>query len=321
MNNIRPILAWLWQQKWKGLIVLLLIPVFGLILFPMRDLSDLVTSQVSSATRNQVYVQFDEMGLRLFPDLGLSFDKFSVETQALPPLSVQKLSVSPSIMSVITQKPAGSVFAEGIFRGEASLSLKPGKKLENGAQTQAITLKADRIQLADLRQFLSLPVMLRGSTSFSADGTVDLALTAQPDITFDLQSGQLEMTSSVLNLPLGPVVLPDLAVSRLSVKGRLSAGQLLIEDAQLGKAGDEIHGKISGQLAIDFRNMGGNIIPMQGAYSYKVDLWAAQGFEERAKFFLALVDQHKVPEGQGHRYRFTLTGDARTGQFNVNPLR
>lgn len=321
MNSLRPLFSWMWSQKWKGLIILALVPFFVLILFPMRDLSDLVTSQVSHATNNQIYVQFDEMGLSIFPSFGMRFDKFSLETPTLPPLAIQKLNVSPSVTSLITQKPAGSVFAEGIFRGEASISVKPGKKLENGAQTQAITLKADKIQLADLKQFLSLPVMLRGGVNVSADGNVDLSMSNQPDISFDVQSGKLELTSSVLNLPLGPVVLPDLTVSKVTMKGRLSAGTLLIEETQIGKEGDELYGKLSGQFNVELRNISGNIVPMQGAYSYKVDIWASQSFEERAKFFLSLVDQHKTPEGQGHRYRFTLTGDARTGQFNVNPLR
>lgn len=320
MERIRPLLDWLWTQKWRGVLVIALVPVFGLLLFPFEDLSDLVTAQVAKGTGNRVYVQFEDMGLNLFP-MGMSFEKFSVETGALPPLNVDELTLSPSIMSLLTQKPAGSLRAEGILRGEASISVKPGKKTESGAPTQAVTLNAEKIQLADLRQFLNLPVMIRGSTDLSADGSVDLAFTTQPDIQFEITAGRTEITSSVLNLPLGPVVLPDLGVSQFKAKGRLSAGQLLIEEALIGKTGDELHGKLSGQFNLELRNMGGRIFPMQGSYSYKVDIWASNAFEERAKFFLALVESHKQPEGSGHRYRFTLSGDARTGQFNVTALR
>lgn len=321
MPALRSALAWLWQQKWKGLAIVLLIPLFLMILFPLKDLSDLVTGRVAAMTGNQVYVQFDEMGIKLFPDFGLQLEKFSLETMMFPPLNVQKLTASPSIMSLITQRPAGNLSAEGIFRGDATVSVRPGKKTENGVPTQAVTIKADKIQLQDLKQFLNLPVNIKGPVNLNADGTIDLTLSSQPDISFELQSGKIEMASSVINLPLGPVVLPDLTLSRLTVKGRLSAGQLLIEDVQLGKEGDELYGKISGQFNLELKNMNGQIFPVQGTYSYKVDVWANQSFEDRAKFFLSIVDAQKTAEGPGHRYRFTLNGDARTGAFKVDALR
>ncbi len=272
-------------------------------------------------TGNQVYVQFDEMGIKLVPDLGLRLDKFSLETPFFPPLNIQKLVASPSVMGLLLQKPAGNLVAEGLFRGDASISVRPGRKAENGSPTQALTLKAEKLQLQELKTFFGLPVNLKGPISVNADGTVDLTMTNQPDVTFDGQTGRLEMGSSVINLPLGPVVLPELTLSRVTMKGRLSAGQLLIEDVQIGKEGDELVGKVSGQFNLELKNMNGQIFPVQGAYNYKIDLWANQAFEERAKFFLAIIDSHKVAEGPGHRYRFSLSGNAQTGQFKVDALR
>lgn len=321
MVYVRTAISWIWSQKWKGLIIVLLIPLFLLILFPMKDLSDLVTGRVAAMTGNQIYVQFDEMGIKLFPDFGLQLEKFSVETPMFPPLNVQKLVASPSVVSLLTQKPAGNLVAEGIFRGNASVAIRPGRKAENGAPLHAVTLKGDQLQLQDLKQFLALPVNIKGPLSLNADGNLDLTFSNQPDISFDAQTGKLELASSVINLPLGPVVLPDIALSRLSMKGRLSAGQLLIEDVTIGKEGDELVGKVSGNFNLELKNMNGMILPMQGSYNYKVDLWAHQAFEDRARFFLSIIDAHKVAEGPGHRYRFTLSGDARTGQFKVDALR
>lgn len=317
---IRIAIVWILSQKWRILAAVALVPLFVLLLFPLKDLSDFVTNRVAKETGNQVYVQFDEMSLSLIPDLGLSLDKFSVEIGGMSPITADRVGISPSPMMLATQKVQGSLSANGIFGGEATLSVKPGRKTESGALMQQVAVEAEKIRLQDLKQLLNLPIGLRGAADIKAEGSVDPAFLVQPDVSFDVKANKLEMESSSINSPMGPIVLPALNLSRITMKGRLSDAKLLLEEVLLGAEGDEFVGKVSGQIGFELRNIGGNFIPIAGAYNYKVDLWASKDFNDRARFFLQFFDKYQTPDGKGFRFRFGLTGDARNGSFTPNAL-
>ncbi len=319
LEAFKKLLALVWEQKWKGVIILTLIPVFALFLFPVDDLSDMITTQVAQQTRNQVYVQFDKIELGFLP-LSVRLEKLSLDLPGLPTLNVNEVQVSPSLINLLLQKPAGSVTAEGLFRGKAEFSMSPGRKLEGGSQTQDLEFDAKNIQLSDLRQFLKLPVALRGRVDIKLKGYADLSFTAPPDINIELQSSELELNSSTVNTVMGPLNLPDVKLNRLNFKGRLSNNQLLVEDTVIGRETDEINGNVNGQLGLEIKPMQGGIVPLIGAYNYKIDLKIQKSLEDRARLFLMMVETHKRPEGVDSRYRFTLTGDARNGSFNINAL-
>lgn len=319
LDLIKKFLSLAWSQKWKGLIIALLIPLFVVFLFPVDDLNDMITTQVMKQTGDQIYVQFDKMELGFLP-LSVRLEKLSLDLPGLPTLNVNEVEVSPSLINLLLQKPAGHVSAKGIFRGNAEFSLSPGKKLEGGVQTHDIELAAQQIQLNDLRQFLKLPVALRGKTDLKVAGYADLTFAAPPDLNLEVQSPDLELSSSTVNTIMGPLNLPDVKLSRLNFKGRLSNNQLNVEETLIGRDNDELSGNVKGQLGLEIKPMRGGIVPLMGAYNYRVDLKVQKSLEDRARLFLMMVDSHRRPEGNDSRYRFTLTGDARNGSFNINAL-
>lgn len=319
LDLIKKLFSVLWQQKWKGLLILLLIPLFVLFMFPVDDLNDMITTQVSQQTQNQVYVQFDKMDLGFLP-LSVRLEKLSLDLPGLPTLNINEVEVSPSLINLLLRKPAGHVSAKGIFRGNAEFSMSPGKKLEGGVQTQDLELTASQIQLSDLRQFLKLPVALRGKTDLKLAGYADLTFSAPPDMNLEVQSPDIELSSSTVNTVMGPLNLPDLKLNRLNFKGRLSNNQLLVEDVVIGRETDELSGNVKGQLGLEIKPMRGGIVPLLGNYNYRVDLKVQKSLEDRARLFLMMVDSHRRPEGNDSRYRFSLTGDARNGAFNINAL-
>lgn len=321
MEHLRNVGRFVWSIKGKLIIAVLLIPVFLIYLFPVDDVSDLVTKQVAQVTSNQIYVSFDHMDLGFFPTPSFGFDRFSLEAGPLPPLSIRRLDVNPSLMGLLLGKPDASMTAQGLFRGDVTASIKPGKKLENGAITQKINIEAQRLNLQEIRQFANLPVKLRGSINFKGEGDIEPAFTAQPDVTLDVNSPSFELQPTSVETLMGPIVLPGLKLGRLSIKGRLSAGQFLIEEGAFGKQGDDLYGTVKGRINVEIRNLGGRIIPVASTYELRFDFAAKDSFEKRAETLLMLVSSHRTPEAGQGRYRFLLTGDARSQQFNFAPLR
>jgi type II secretion system protein N len=296
----------IFSNKLKLLVVLVSTAVFLFLLFPFDDLSDLVAVQVSKATKNQVYVQFDHMDLDLIP-AGLRLKNLSVETNQFPPLRTSEVKISPALSSVIYQKPAGSLTATGFLKGDVEVSLSSAPKSENGNERSKISIEAAKLSLSELRDLLSLPLPLRGSLDVKSNATADLAFREQPDVEVDVKIEKFEVPPSNVNTPLGPLNLPELKISSLQLKGRLSAGRFQITQAVIGKGSDELSGTVKGGISLQIQNFGGKLIPSSGSYAFDIDLVVKKSLEERAKLFLSFIDAYKSSDSQGSRYRFKVS--------------
>lgn len=316
---IRQGLVWLWQQKFYLFMGAVLVPLFVVLLFPVDDLSELVTTQVAKQTNNQIYVRFDKMSLGFLP-VGLDLENVALDLPGLQTLKVGELSVAPSFIDLLLQRPSGRITADRIFRGRIEAEGGPGKKLEGGAQTFDVDIQAERLQLADVKAFANLPIPLRGILSGQVKGYIEPTFAAAPDLSVELQSPELEIQSGNVNTIMGPLMVPDVKISQLRFKGRWSTNNFLIEETLIGKEGDELSGTLKGQVGLELRRAGAGVVMVPGLYTYRVDLKVKKELEDRARLFLMLVEKHRTPEGPDGRYRFSLSGDLRSGSFNVNAL-
>lgn len=308
MEHVKSFLKWLFRHKGKYLVAILSAILFFLILFPLGDLSDLVSSQVSKLTANQVFLQFQDLRMSLFPNAGVAFDDLFLEARGFPPIKSKELVFTPSVSSLIFQKPAGSVVAKGFLHGEVEASLGPGKKSDNGTDRQHITVKAHSISLAELVDLANLPLQLNGSAQLESDAQVDLSLQEQPEIELLLKLDRLQLPTSNLQTAMGPLTLPELKLSSVELKGRLSAGRFIIETGQIGKDSDEIRGSIKGNISIDLKSKNGTVTPIFGAYQFDVDLHVKRNFQDKASLFLTFIDQYKNPTSDGAQFKFKVSG-------------
>ncbi len=308
MDQLKALTKWLFQHKGKYFLCALSTIVFLIFLFPLSDLSDFVTTQVSKLTNNQIYLQFKELRISLFPDAGVAFDDIYLEASGLPPLKSQELVFTPSIGSLIFQKPAGSLTARGFLNGEIEASLNPGKKSDNGIDRQKISLKASKVSLAELREIVSLPIQVQGSVNLDADSQVDLTFQEQPEIEVVMQIEKMMLPTSNIQTALGPLTLPEINVSSVELKGRLSGGRFIIETGKLGKPSDEISGQIKGNIGLQLDSRNGSIIPTFGSYQFDINLTLKRGFQDKASLFLSFMDQYKNPLPDGAQYKFKVSG-------------
>src|SRR5690349_14338154 len=93
------------DSKFKVLVALMSMLVFLLVLFPINDLGDFVSTQVAKLTRNQVFLQFEELQMSLFPSPGMKVRQVYVEGPTIPAISAQEIKFAPSISALIAQQP------------------------------------------------------------------------------------------------------------------------------------------------------------------------------------------------------------------------
>lgn len=291
-----------------------------IILFPTSDLGDLVSSKVSEATNNQVFLQFDEFSFNVAPP-GLGFTEVFLETAFSPGISAEEIAITPSIPGMIARKPYGSVTAKGLLDGQVSASISKGQPTEAGAERQRVVVDVEQINLASLREMMKWTTAFEGKLSLNAEGQGDLNLSEQPDVDMTLDVEKFALPPATINTMMGPLTLPDMKLAHIHLKGRLSNGKFNIEAGEIGKKKDDLFGKINGSWSVQLNMIGGRPVPQLGAYDFEIDLVANKDFQAKAGLFLTLLDQYKSTSPDGPRYRFKVSGTDLYNPPNITATR
>ncbi|MEZ0391524.1 MAG: type II secretion system protein GspN [Pseudobdellovibrionaceae bacterium] len=328
MEQLKKFFSFAWSHKGKLGVLAISTLVFAFLLFPFNDLSDFIGAQISKMSRNKVYVQFDQLHMSLVPTPGVALENVQVEAQGLAGLKIQEAILTPGFSTLITQKPAGTLTARGFLNGDIQVSLKSGARTDDGKERQEITIEAKKLSLGELKQIGQLPFVAKGDLNLSSKALIEPTLKTQPDVDVTLRIDQFQPLS--VQTPLGPFVLPELKISNVELKGRLSAGKLIIEQGIIGKETDELRGTIKGSLDLQIIRPDPDstvIIPQMGGYNFDVDLKVKKGFYARASTIFSIAEgalrlnNHKIDSADGVQYRFKVQGANFIDIPNVSALR
>ncbi len=321
MNAIIRSLRFLFRHWLKIVLTFWFAVIFMFVLFPVNDLNDLITMQVSKLTNKNVFLQFDSISLNPFGPK-VTLEKVSVDSGDYPTITVNELSASPSFSALMSKRPEGTLSAQGFLKGDVNIQLKAGPKTDAGLQRSKLDVQAKNINLKDVRELASLPVALQGKLNLSSTVLADLTFTEQPDGEVSLTISKFEMPGASVSLAdLGRVNLPEIKLGQIELKGKLAGGKFLIESGKVGLPTDELHGDIKGDLGISFLNRGGQIFPVMGGYNIDLNLTATSAFRERAKFFLGFLDGYKTEMPNGAAYKFKISATAAGMPPQFTPLR
>ncbi len=317
---LKIILNFLLQNKKRIFLSILLAGVFYILFFPLDDLNDLIQQKISQASGGATNLQFEHVKFGLSP-LGISFDNVAVETTGMRPLRMATLTIAPALSSLWSQKPFGKATAQGFLKGDVEVSLSSGSNTETGIERQRIAAEISNVELGQLKNIFSLPISPSGNLKASLTAQVDIDFKEQPegDLRFEIQN--LAIASSLVQTMLGPLQLPELKFSSADIKGRLSAGRLLIEEIRLGRGAEEVSATIKGQIVLNLIKSAQGIFPQLGTYSFDIDLNAQKSFIDRAGLFLSFIDNVKSPTGTGARYRFRVAGTSFDAPPTISPIR
>jgi type II secretion system protein N len=325
--------SWIWSKRKFLLITLLSAIFFFAWFFPFSDLSDFVTSNIALATRNQVYLQFENLKVSLLPSPNISAANVSVETPVLPALEASNMELAPSWTSLIfnlwtIKKAAGgdqeaaaklgtrlgaTISAEGLMGADVELKLRPGSTTEQGNERSKISLSIEKLSLADFQKWSDLPVKMQGTASLDSTVQMTPGMTEQPEGEIDLRISKFNMPASTVMVPLGeaimPVSLPNLTLANVLLRGRISNGKVTIEEGTFGQSKDPLNGRIKGNLFVKFQTLGAQVVPLWGAYTLTVDLNVTRAIEKEIGFAFLIFDSAKTPTGSGSRYLFQASGN------------
>ena len=305
---IETLIQWFRRYKGKAFLAIVFALIFFVMIFPYNDLSDFVSAKVATVTQNQVYLQFENLNLDLFPHPALAMDDVSVDLPQIQTLTTSHLAIAPSLSALIMLKLGFNLRAEDFLGGLLDLTVKPGGKTEQGSEKQSFALDFNQVKLDQLHDVLSLPIPLQGQANISTNMTVDPQWFEQPDGELDLTSKKLEIPASSIPTQMGPVQIPTFQFNQVQLKSRLSGGKLVIEDAILGKESDAFQGRIKGQMDIKMEKYGPSLQPNIGAYEFRVDVTVKKSLEKDLNLLFVLVDRFRTPTSDGSRYQFIARG-------------
>ncbi len=304
---LSPILYVVRHQKKMLATALIAALVFGTLLFPYGDLSDKITELISKNSQNQVFLQFDDLGIGFFPP-SLKMSNVVVEAQFLPTaLKAGKLYLAPSIAGLLAFSPGFKANIQDVLKGDIQVSYRAGKKLNDTTRLQKVSLDLSQVDLKDLARFLSLPIAPNGSFSAELDSDLDPVFAEQPDATVQFRIDKFSLPTSTVPTMLGPLVVPSTQLSNLRLKGVLKNGELVIEEGQVGAPGDTIHGRFKGKISLRLSRSGNQVRPEFGGYEFKVDLNLDKASEKNFGVFLGFIDTYKTLTGTGSRYALKVS--------------
>lgn len=315
LEGLRKIWSGFKKLRLALLVFLISVLVFFVMLFPLNDLGDLISTQVAALSRNQVYFQFDDLNLSVAPP-GLQMSHVFIETTQIPALKIKDLTVLPSISGLIKGRPYGYVSAEGFLKGNVSLDVSSGAKGEKSAESTVLNLSAKKVSVKEIRSLLNLPFFMQGEVNADTKATIFFTMTEQPgrgpvlnlddqpEMDLNLVVSKFELPPVNLDLrDLGSITLPELKLKQINLKGRLAGGTFTIEKADLGQPGDEVQLNVKGTIKVTLQSIDGRITPFLGAYNLDLDLKTQKSFQDKAGLFLSFIQSHQKAPGQ---YKFKV---------------
>lgn len=321
MNHLIRFFRFIKNNFGKIFLTLLFFMGFTVMLFPLGDLSDFISSKVSTLTGNQVYLQFDQLHINpLSTSVGM--ENVLLETKAIENLTIKNLTATPSIFALISKKPGGQLFAEGVLSGNASIKVSPSSSKDKADNPKSnVEIGLEKISLKDLRHTMNLSLPIAGSLNMNAQALVDLAFAEQPDGELSATVQKFELSGGNINLQdMGSLNLPEIKFSSIDLKSKFQAGKFVIDNMRLGTATDDLSGTVKGDLNLVIQNINGQMFPVVNGYNLSVDLLAKPSFKDRASFFLSFIERFQSVDPAGTRYKFKLVSVSPGAPPQMTPL-
>ncbi len=327
MTSIQNFGRWLFRHKGKIALIPLIAIAWVPFLFPYSDLRSVVSTTLSRAIGNGTAIDFDHVSLAMGLPVALELENFQFEGAGLPTISADRLIAKPSLSALVTQKPAGSIEAEGMFNANVFASLAAGATLKDGGRRQDIKADISGLQLAVLTEALRRAGMMsfniQGVLDSNTNLSIDPSFKDQPQGDFFVQAKTVAIPSVNVPIPnMGSVQTPSLQMGRLEVKGRMAEGKFQLEDVLIGQEKDSLSGRIRGEMDISVRAADGQparVVP--GAYNLRVELQLTKSLmDAMVKSGAALafipVEGFKTEVGDLVKYAFRVQAPS----FAVTPV-
>ena len=318
MNYIIQFISTIWKNIGKiGFVISLSLGLF-VVLFPLGDLSDLITNEVYKASAQKVYLQFKDLSFNP-ATMTIVLDDVELDTPVAQELKAGKIQASPSIMSLIKRSPGGTLELQNFLGGTTKLNLGTVGSIQDPNFATSIQLDMQQVSLADLHTTLKTPMPLSGELNINSQIAMEFENKASPgaqplvqlkslqdgDVTILIRKFKMPATT-ITTVQMGRLGLPLVEFSNIELKAKVSQGKITIESGKIGGPSDEFFGTIRGDLTLA-NPIGPNMMSMFQSYNVTVEFSAKQSFKDRAGFLLALLREDSKDESGLSKYKQTFS--------------
>ncbi|CAN5695416.1 hypothetical protein BH10BDE1_BH10BDE1_01630 [soil metagenome] len=327
-NLIKSFGLMLWNNKMKIAMIPLIAIALVPFLFPYGDLRSVVATTLSSRIGGGVAIDFDHIALSFGFPVALELQNVEVEAPGMPLLAADRLVARPSLASIVSRSPSGSVEAEGFYKGNLNASLSTGSKAKDSElPRQDIKAEIAGLQLAALTEALRrvgiMNFSVQGTLDSNTNMSIDPDFKEQPSGDLYIQAKSLSIPSASIQLPMpgmAPMQTPSLQLGQVEFKGRAAEGKIQIEDFTFGQGKDALSGRVRGELGMSFQKVEGRVRPIPGAFDLKVELSVSKPLMDSLSksglgIGLMLVEKFRKDVGDTAKYAFRVSAPA----FGVNP--
>ena len=275
--------------------------------FPARDLSDLVSTRASKMTGT--YMQFDELNLKLFPSPGIHAENVLIEPSMpnaqLPPVKASSIDIAVSVLSALTARLGATIDIAGLFKGRVSVGLQDGEKLKSGEREKIVDLAVEKVNLAELSDYLRdgglFAQFLQGQLDTTSNLRVDPMFGVQPRGQVRMNVLSFAFPSQSVQTPMGPMTTPPIALSKVALQAKMGDGTVEVQNLDFGGPGDDLSGKVTGNLGTRFLRDQMGVRPLIGAVDLNVDLTIKKAYvdanaDSGVNILLDFLREHKRSE-------------------------
>lgn len=311
-------------HKLKIAVAILSAMIFAVLIFPYDDLSGLLSSVIARGTQNQVYVQFDKLGIDIIPSPGLSLENVEIDTPLANGIEAGSLTLSPSIPSLLVAKLGITTRLTDFLNGRFSLSYNSKNSLTSVDGSGDYEISGENLDLSRVAKVMNLELPLRGRISIDAEGSIDLKFEEPARADFDVTGEQVQLMPTMLNIPnFGPMNLPGLTLSQMSAKGRFlpqerggtrnqMAQELVLEEVILGTEKDPLQARVRGKVQVNLLRSAAGIRALPGSYELRIQITARPAAQKDFGLFLSFLDSHKKETAAGSLYQFRVAANSTT---------
>jgi type II secretion system protein N len=276
-------------------------------LFPFNDLGDKVAAQINQATGGQVSLNFENLDLRTIPTPGISLTEVEVLTPTFPKIFAKNIVLSPNLLGLVTFKPGVNASADGIFGGDASVSVRyAGANVQKKSTKFNIDASTSQVSLKELLDFMQISLQATGSIDSSTKGLYDLDFAEQPTSTIQVKGSKITLGDSQVFTPLGPLNLPAINFNDLVFESSLDKGNLEISKFTAGKPGGDLYANVSGRMELKVEKLGTHTSFRTGVYDLRIQLQMNEAFKQKMSMFLGFISAFS---NGANSYSFRATGN------------
>ncbi|MDX9730823.1 MAG: type II secretion system protein GspN [Bdellovibrionales bacterium] len=332
MNALKSLVQFLLTHKWKLLVIPLIALIWVPILFPYSDLRSVVATTLSRTIGGGTAIDFERISLTWGFPIALELEGFEFETQGVPPISADRLIAKPSLKSIVTQSPSGSIEIDGLFHSQLHASVSGGAKLPGGGTKQDIQAQISGLQLTALTEALrrtgKMGFNIQGVLDTNATASIDPTFSDQPTADVHIQGKTIAIPSIAIPIPgMGPVQTPSLQMAKLEFKGVLNEGKLQIEDFTFGQSTDTLSGRVRGDFGLTVRRDARGVSAVPTSYDLRVEINVAKPLMDAMvksgaalAFMLIDNDRFKRTVGETIRFSFRAQGQNMFSPPQLTPL-